>query len=157
MSSLSTPDNMPDNVARSIVGARGEGKKQHADFVAHRLQSTAVAFHAPIKMNKIHLPGNRHKYRNKSKHVNSTKEDKHLLRQLYKTKHVGKRNSDRLFEVESADRPPSLFKHGYLRSDQMSDLLSCLEVYCPSDFEEADAKLIDGPKYGAFVDAGCEH
>ena len=70
---------MPDNVARSIVGAHGEGNKQHIyDCVAHRLLSTAVAFHAPINMNKIHLPGNRHKYRNKSKHVNSTKEDKHL-------------------------------------------------------------------------------
>ena len=47
---------MPDNVARSIMGAHGEGKKQHADFVEHRLQSAAVAFHAPIKMNKINLP-----------------------------------------------------------------------------------------------------
>ena len=74
-SSLSTPENMRHHVVRSIVGAHGEGNKQHADFVAHRLQSTAVAFQAPIKMNKIHLPGNRHKYRNKSKHVNSTKED----------------------------------------------------------------------------------
>ena len=79
-SSLSTPENMPDNVARSIMGALGEGNKQHADFVAHRLRSTAVAFHAPIKMNKIHLPVNRHTYRNKSKRVNSTKEDEHLLR-----------------------------------------------------------------------------
>ena len=90
---------MPDNVACSIMGALGEGNKQHADFVAHRLQYTAVAFHAPIKMNKIHLPGNRHKYRNKSKHVNSTKEDKHLLRKM----HVRERNSDRLFEVANAD------------------------------------------------------
>ena len=66
---------MPDNVARSIMGAHGEANKQHADFVAHRFQSTAVAFHAPIKINEIHLPGNRHKYRNKSKHVNSTRDD----------------------------------------------------------------------------------
>ena len=101
---------MPDNVARSIMDAHGEGNKQQADFVAHRLQSTAVTFHAPIKINKIHLPGNRHKYRNKSKHVNSTKEDKHLLRQLYMAMHVRGRNSDRLFEVENADCPPSLFK-----------------------------------------------
>ena len=57
---------------------------------------------------------------------------------------VRERNSDRLFEVENADCPPSLSKHGMLRSDQKSDLLSCLEVECPSDFEEADAKLIDG-------------
>ena len=70
---------MPDNVARSIMGAHGERKKQHIDFVAHRLQSTAVAFHAPIKMNTIHLPGNR----NKSKHVDNTKEDTPLLGQLY--------------------------------------------------------------------------
>ena len=34
-SSLSTPENMPDNVARSIMGVLGEGNKQHADFVAH--------------------------------------------------------------------------------------------------------------------------
>ena len=76
---------MPDNVARSIMGAHGEGKKQHADFVAHRLQSRAVAFNAPIKINKIHLPGNRHKNRNKSKHVDSTKEDMLLLGQIYMT------------------------------------------------------------------------
>ena len=111
--------------------------------VAHRLQSTAVAFHAPIKMNKIHLPGNRHKYRNKSKHVNSTKEDKHLLGQLYMTMHARERNNDSLFEVENADCPPSLSKHGVLRSGQKSELLSCVEVDCPSDFDEADAKLID--------------
>ena len=111
--------------------------------VAHRLQSTAVAFHAPIKMNKIHLPGNRHKYRNKSKHVDSTKEGKHLLKQLYMTMHVREGNRGRLFEVENADCPPSLSKHGVLRSGQKSELLSCVEVDCPSDFDEADAKFID--------------
>ena len=111
--------------------------------VAHRLPFTAVAFHAPIKMNKIHLHGNRHKYRNKSKQVNSTKEGKHLLGQLYMTMHVRERNSDRLFEVEIADCPPSLYKHGVLRSGQKSELLSCVEVDCPSDFDEPDAKLID--------------
>ena len=134
---------MRHHVVRSIVGAHGEGNKQHADFVAHRLQSTAVAFHAPIKMNKIHLPGNRHKYRNKSKHVKSTKEDKHLLKQLCMTMHVRERNNDRLFEVENADCPPSLSKYGVLRSGQKSELLSCVEVDCPSDFDEADAQLID--------------
>ena len=134
---------MRHHVVRSIVGAHGEGNKQHTDFVAHRLLSTAVAFHAPIKMNKIHLPGNRHKYRNKSKHVNSTKEDKHLLKQLYMTMHVRERNNDRLLEVENADCPPSLSKYGVLRSGQKSELLSCVEVDCPSDFDEADARFID--------------
>ena len=134
---------MLDNVARGIMGARGEGNKQHADFVAHRLQSTAIAFHASIKMNKIHLPGNRHKYRNKNKHVNDTKEDKHLLKQLYMTMHLRERNNDRLFEVENADCPPSLSKHGVLRRGKKSELLSCVEVDCSSDFDEADAKLID--------------
>ena len=47
---------MPDNVARRIMGAHGQGKKQHADFTSHRQQSIAVAFHAPIKINKIYLP-----------------------------------------------------------------------------------------------------
>ena len=134
---------MRHHVVRSIVGAHGEGNKQHADFVAHRLQSTAVAFHAPIKMNKIHLPGNRHKNRNKGKHVNSTKEDKHLLKQLYMTMHVRERNNDRLLEVENADCPPSLSKYGVLRSGQKSELLPCVKVDCPSDFDEADAQLID--------------
>ena len=134
---------MRHHVVRGIVGAHGEGNKQHADFVAHRLPSTAVAFHAPIKINKIHLPGNRHKYRNKSKHVNSTKEDKHLLKQLCMTMHVRERNNDCLLEVENADCPPSLSKYGVLRSGQKSELLSCVEVDCPSDFDEADAQLID--------------
>ena len=49
-----------------------------------------------------------------------------------------------MFEVENADCPPSLSEHGVLRSGQKSDLLFCLEVYCPSDFDEADGKLIGG-------------
>ena len=64
--------------------------------------------------------------------------------QLYMTLDVREGNSDRLFEVENVDCPPSLSKHGVLRSGQKSYLLSCLEVDCPSDFDEADAKLIDG-------------
>ena len=72
------------------------------------------------------------------------------------TMHVRERNNDRLFEVENADCPPSLSKHGVLRSSQKSGLLSCVEVDCPSDFDEADAKLIDRAD-GAFFDAGCEH
>ena len=75
---IDTRQVMLDNVARSILGAHGEGKKQHVDFVAHRMQSTAVAFHSPIKMNKIYLPAIDTKKRNKSKHVDSTKEDMHL-------------------------------------------------------------------------------
>ena len=76
---IDTREVLPDNVAHSVTGAHGEGKKQHADFMAHRLQATAVAFHVPIKMNNIHLPGNRHKYHSKSKHVDSAKEGKHQL------------------------------------------------------------------------------
>ena len=57
--------------------------------------------------------------------------------------HVRERNNDRLFEVENADCPPSLSKYGVLRSGQKSELLSCVEVDCPSDFDEADAQLID--------------
>ena len=53
--------------------------------------------------------------------------------------HVSEGNSDRLFEVENVDCP-----YPNLRSGQKSDLLSCLEVDCPSDFDDADAKLIDG-------------
>ena len=65
----------------------------------------------------------------------------HLLGQLYMKMHVREGNS--LFEVEHTDCPPSLSKHGVLRRDQKSELLSCLEVDCPSDFDEAHAKLID--------------
>ena len=68
----------------------------------------------------------------------------HLLGQLCMTMHVREGNSDRMFEVENADCPPSLSEHGVLRSGQESDSLSCFEVYCPSDFDEADGKLIDG-------------
>ena len=148
---IDTREVMPDHVARSIMSAHGAGKKQHADFGEHRLESTAVAFHAPINMNNIHLPGKRHKNRNKSKHVDSTKEDMHLLGQLYLTIHAMEGNSDRLFEVENADCPPSLSKHGGIRSGQKSDWLSCLEVDCPSDFDEADAKPIDGAHMVHFL------
>ena len=73
--------------------------------------------------------------RNKSKHVDSTNENIHLLGQLYMTMHVREGNSDRMFEVENADCPPSVSKHGFPRSGQKPDLLFCLEVYCPSDFD----------------------
>ena len=59
------------------------------------------------------------------------------------TMHVMEGNRGRLFEVENADCSPSLSKHGVLRSGQKSELLSCVEVDCPSDFDDADAKLID--------------
>ena len=62
---IDTREDMPDYDARSIMGAHGKGRTPHADFVAHRMQSTAVAFHESIKMNKIHLTSNRHKNRNK--------------------------------------------------------------------------------------------
>ena len=65
--------------------------------------------------------------------------------------HVRERNNDRLFEVENADCPPSLSKHGVLRSGQKSELLSCVEVDCPSDFDEADAKLIDRAHMAHFL------
>ena len=70
---------MTDNVALIIMSAYGEGQKQRADFVGHRMHSTAVAFHALIKMNKIHLPSNRHNNCDKSKYVNGTKKDMHLI------------------------------------------------------------------------------
>ena len=68
----------------------------------------------------------------------------HLLGQLCMTLHVSEEHIDPLFEVENADCPPSLSKHGVLRNSQKSDLISCLKVDYPSDFDEADAKLIDG-------------
>ena len=60
------------------------------------------------------------------------------------TMHVREGSSDGMFEVENVDCPPSLSEHGVLRNGQKSDLLSCLEIYSPSDFDEADGKLIDG-------------
>ena len=96
-------------------------------------------------------PCNRHKNRNKIKHVDSTKEDMHLLGQLYMPMHARVGNSDRLFEVENTDCSPSLSKHGVLRSRHKSDLLSRLEVDCQSDFHEADAKLINGAHMKLFL------
>ncbi len=94
-------------------------------------------------MNKIHLPSIRHK-KIKKKRVDSTKEDLHLLGQLYIALQSREGNTDRLFEVENADAPPSLSKNGTLRSGQKSDLVTCLETDTPSEFVEADAVLIDG-------------
>ena len=104
-------------------------------------------------MNKINLPGNRHKNRNNIKHVDSIKGDMHLLGQLDMAMHVREGNSDRLFEVENTDCSPSLSKHGVLRSRHKSGLLSCLEVDCTSEFHEADAKLINGAHMEHFFRA----
>ena len=125
---------MTDNVARIVMSAH-PGQKQRADFVAHRLHSTALAFHALIKINKIHLPGNRHKNRNISKYVSSTKKDTHLLGQLYMIVYVREGTSYRLFEVENSDCPPSLSKHGVLRIAQKSVLLPWWEGDNLSEFD----------------------
>ena len=138
-----TKEVMSEDVARSIMCAHEEGKKQHSAFVKECLESQAVPFHEPIKMNKIFLPSNRHK-KQRSKDVNSTKDDMHLLGQLYISLQVREGNADSLFEVENLDAPPSLSKYGKRRSGQKSDLVSCLETDLPSDFDEADVKLIDG-------------
>ena len=66
------------------------------------------------------------------------------------TVHVREGSSDRMFEVENADCPSSLSEHGVLRSSQKSDLLYCLEVYCPSDFDEAGGKLMMVPIWCMF-------
>ena len=68
----------------------------------------------------------------------------HLLGQLYISLQVREGNADCLFEVENTDVPPSLSKHGKLRSGQKSDLVSCLETVSTSDLDEAGVKLIDG-------------
>ncbi len=66
--------------------------------------------------------------------------------ELYMTMHVREGNSDHMFEVENADCPASLSKHGVPRSGHKPDLLSCLEVDCPYDFDEAGGKLIYGAR-----------
>ena len=76
----------------------------------------------------------------RSKRFDSTKDDMHLLGQLYISLQVREGNADILFEVENTDVPPSLSNHGNLRSGQKSDLVSFLET---SDFDEADVKCID--------------
>ena len=68
----------------------------------------------------------------------------HLLGQLYIALQIREGNANSLFEVENLDMPPSLSKHGKLRSGQKSDLVPCLETGSPSDFDRADVKLIDG-------------
>ena len=71
----------------------------------------------------------------------------HLLGQLYISLQVREGNADSLFEVENTDVPPSLSKHGNLRSGQKSDLVSCLETDSTSDFDKADVKLFDGASF----------
>ncbi len=140
---LDTKEVMSESVAQSIMCAHVEGKKQHSAFVKERLESITVSFHEPIKMNKILLPSNPYKKQRAIKRIDSTKNDLHLLRQLYISLQVREGNADRLFEVENTDVPPSLSKHGKI-SGQKSDLVSCLEADSSSDFNEADVKLIDG-------------
>ena len=147
---LDTKEVMSEDVARSIMCAHEEGRKKHSAFVKERLETQAVAFHEPIKKNKILLPSNRHK-KQRNKRVDSTKDDLHLLGQLYISLQVREGSADRLFEVENTDIPPSLSKHGNLRSGQKSDLVPCLEADSPSDFNGADVKLIDGASMVHFL------
>ena len=120
-----------------------------------RLESQVVSFHDPInmiKMNKIPLPSglNRHK-QHTIKCVDKTTDDLKLMGQIRIALQVREGN---FFEVENADAPPSLSKHGVLRTGQKSDLVQCLEVDFPSDFAGADIKLIDGANYFVRPDTG---
>ena len=82
--------------------AHEQGKIQHSAFVKECLESQRVSFYEPIKMNKIALPINRHT-KKRSKCFDSTKDDIHLLGQLYISLQVREGNSDRLFIVENTD------------------------------------------------------
>ncbi len=142
---LDTKEVMPQEVAQSIMCAHEEGKKQHSTFVHERLETQVVSLHEPIKMNKISFPSNRHKKSRSSKRVvSTTKDDLRLLGQLYVSLQVREGDIDSLFAVENLDAPPSLSKNGKLRNGQKSHLVSCLQTASPSDFGEADVKLIDG-------------
>ena len=59
----------------------------------------------------------------RSKCFDSTKDDMHLLGQLYISPQVREGYADSLFEVENTDVPPSLSKHGNVRGGQKSDML----------------------------------
>ena len=50
---LDTKEVMSDEVARSVMCAHEEGKKQHSAFVKERLESQAVSLHEPIKKNNL--------------------------------------------------------------------------------------------------------
>lgn len=58
---LDTKEVLSNEVAKSIMCAHEEGKKQHSAFVIERLETQSVAFHEPIKMNKILLPSKKRK------------------------------------------------------------------------------------------------
>ena len=120
---------MLDNVAHSIMSAPGDGQKQRADFVTHCLHSTTCSRIPPANLDEQYRrPRQSTQKHNKIKHVNNIKEDMHYIGQLYMIMHVREGNSDRLFEGENADFPPSLSKHGAQRSGKNSDLLPCLEL-----------------------------
>ena len=97
---LDTKEVMSEEVAQSIMCAHEEGKKLHSAFVKECLESQSVSIHEPIKLKKIPLPSNRQK-KLRSKCVDSTKEDMHLLGQLYIALQVREGNADGLFEVDN--------------------------------------------------------
>ena len=90
-SSLSTPERLSHIMMPAVSWVHME-KERSSMPLLWRIASTAVAFHASIKMNKIHLPANRHKNRNRSKDVDSTKKEMHLRERetsLFATRWVG--------------------------------------------------------------------
>ena len=56
-----TKEVMSEEIARGIMCAHEEEKKQHSAFVKDHLESQTVLFHEPIKLDNIFLPSNGHR------------------------------------------------------------------------------------------------
>lgn len=131
----------------NLRNAENIGTKNFKAFVFDRIKSKKKSVFDTIKQNKVWIfnqPAER-SIGNKDE-LTTLKKSCYLFSQLYIACQVRDGNLNEFFKHENTAFPPSLSKHGELRSGTKSDLIGCLLESIPQSeaSENVDCIILDG-------------
>ena len=145
---LDTNEIASDDVVATIRSIEVESENLMKSFITDRLVSKAKELTDVINLNKFPLFGSLKRSPSQDKKViASLKQNCSLFSRLYISCQARDGNLDEFFSHENQPYPPSISKHGELRSCNKSELLKSLETVHTtplSNTPNVDALLIDG-------------
>lgn len=145
---LATYDVMDEAVMKTIQTIEQLGHEQKTAFM-NMLCKYPASFEEPIKKNKLPLFRNHNTKSERVRPSQETKDQLHLISQLFVATQVRGGDMDEFFSHETLVHPPSLSKSGQLRSGEKAEILPQLKNLA-SDSEPAvempavDAVVLEG-------------
>ena len=140
---LLTNDVMDDVSVQAVKSVEKLGDEQKTAFMS-MLETNPSDFSAPIKLNRLRVF---HQVQGRRKQSAATKEVKdqlHLFSQLYVATQVRDGDMDDFFKHETLSHPPSLSKHGKIRSGNKAELIPCLKELAPESELLLGIPVVDG-------------